>query len=1162
MSTDQAEGPRFAAGRDITGAFATGAGAKARSIGTGTYIENYFGPGVQPRQGPIHYGLPSLPDRYQPREADVALARARLLGAGAAVGLRGMGGIGKTVLASALVQPSEAPVRAAFPDGIAWLTFGRTAPVLAKAAELAFALTGTPTSFGSLSEARGQLGLLSADRRLLVVLDDVWEPAAVDPFTGLGAGCRLLITSRDLRVLERAQADAHRLDLLDAAAARAFLAEAAGQPVAALPDEAEEIVRETGRLPLALAAVGALIRQGTYRWSDALAALREGAVDELDTGWLPDPEQRNLAVVLKLSVDGLADEVRDCLLDCAAFREDADIPEATLLRLWSPRLPERRGRLVAQELVDRSLMQRDEQRRYRIHDLHMDYLRHLGAPLVPRHRSLIERYREASEAGWTGCPDDGYCVQHIAWHLRQAEHVGELRPLLFDPGWMRRKLSVAGLHALLDDYGLLAGDPEASRLAAALTLSGHVLGADPGRLVTQLRGRLLEEDGPAITTLLAALQEAEPDAFHPINGGYLNPPGALLRTIPLTAPVVTVAAAGSGRHALSGSRDGWVRLWDLESGAEVRRFAGDGGSVRSIAVLGDGRRALAGYRDGVLRLWDLASGTALRRFDGHEGGVRALAMLPGDRRALSGSDDGTLRLWDLESGTELRRLETHGGAIRTVAVLPDGRRALFGSEAGSLRLWDLEGGTELRRFAGHGLAVWTIATLPDGSRALSGSLDGTLRLWDLESGAELRRFVAWGGSVRSVAVLDDGRSALCAYREGILRLWDLETGAELRRFEGHGRPVNTVAMLADGRHAVSGSWDGTVRLWDLKSGAERRGFAGHGEWVGTLAILGDRRHALSGSRDGTLRLWDLASGAEQRAVSIGTPIVSVAVAGEGLRALSGSRDGTVRLWDLQSGTELRRFQANGGSVRSIALSADQRRVLSGHRDGSLRLWDLDAGDELHRFHAQGGPVTTVAMLEDGRRALSGSLGGSLRLWDLERGDELHRFVTDGSAICTVAILHDGLRALTASNDGTLRLWDLNTGTELRRLEGHSLAVWTVGLLGDGRRALSGSLDGTVRLWDLERGVELRRFTGHRRTVTKVALLDDGCRALSGSLDGTLRLWDLESGEELACFAGDDAITAIEVAHEEWRAVVGDARGRVMILPVPGGPIGVGSPPPA
>ena len=55
--------------------------------------------------------------------------------------------------------------------------------------------------------------------------------------------------------------------------------------------------------------------------TDALAALREGAAEELDTSWLPDPEQRNLAVVLKLSIDALSDEARDCLLACAVCRE-------------------------------------------------------------------------------------------------------------------------------------------------------------------------------------------------------------------------------------------------------------------------------------------------------------------------------------------------------------------------------------------------------------------------------------------------------------------------------------------------------------------------------------------------------------------------------------------------------------------------------------------------------------------------------------------------------------------------------------------------------------------------------------------------------------------------------------------------------------------------
>ena len=52
--------------------------------------------------------------------------------------------VAAVVLATALVQESETAVRAAFPDGIVWLTFGRNVPILAKAAELGYALTGEP----------------------------------------------------------------------------------------------------------------------------------------------------------------------------------------------------------------------------------------------------------------------------------------------------------------------------------------------------------------------------------------------------------------------------------------------------------------------------------------------------------------------------------------------------------------------------------------------------------------------------------------------------------------------------------------------------------------------------------------------------------------------------------------------------------------------------------------------------------------------------------------------------------------------------------------------------------------------------------------------------------------------------------------------------------
>jgi WD40 repeat protein len=40
--------------------------------------------------------------------------------------------------------------------------------------------------------------------------------------------------------------------------------------------------------------------------------------------------------------------------------------------------------------------------------------------------------------------------------------------------------------------------------------------------------------------------------------------------------------------------------------------------VTSVAVLGDGRRFLSGSWDRTLRLWDVETGTELRRLQGHE----------------------------------------------------------------------------------------------------------------------------------------------------------------------------------------------------------------------------------------------------------------------------------------------------------------------------------------------------------------------------------------------------------------------------------------------------------------------------------------------------------------------------------------------------------------
>src|SRR5262249_19707982 len=126
----------------------------------------------------------------------------------------------------------------------------------------------------------------------------------------------------------------------------------------------------------------------------------------------------------------------------------------------------------------------------------------------------------------------------------------------------------------------------------------------------------------------------------------------------------TVALSPDGRHALTGSDDYTLRLWDVQSGTELHRMEGHRGMVKAVAISPDGRLALSGNSaqrtdnlaspapDYDLRLWDLNTGKERRRFRGHTREIRGVAFSPEGQRALSVSSDGTLRLWDVESCKE------------------------------------------------------------------------------------------------------------------------------------------------------------------------------------------------------------------------------------------------------------------------------------------------------------------------------------------------------------------------------------------------------------------------------------------------------------------------------------------------------------------------------
>jgi WD40 repeat protein len=81
-------------------------------------------------------------------------------------------------------------------------------------------------------------------------------------------------------------------------------------------------------------------------------------------------------------------------------------------------------------------------------------------------------------------------------------------------------------------------------------------------------------------------------------------------------------------------------------------------------------------KDRTIKLWELETGNELRTLSGHEQGVRAATFDETGSRLASGSDDGVLKVWDVKTGHELRSMKGSQGPMLNLFFSPDGRHLL------------------------------------------------------------------------------------------------------------------------------------------------------------------------------------------------------------------------------------------------------------------------------------------------------------------------------------------------------------------------------------------------------------------------------------------------------------------------------------------------------
>jgi WD40 repeat protein/uncharacterized caspase-like protein len=598
------------------------------------------------------------------------------------------------------------------------------------------------------------------------------------------------------------------------------------------------------------------------------------------------------------------------------------------------------------------------------------------------------------------------------------------------------------------------------------------------------------------------------------------------------------------RWIASGSADNSIRLWDVDSGRELRALVGHKNWIKSLALSRSGEILASGSNDHTAKLWNVSSGRELFTLSGHSSPVEVLAFSPDDRLLVSGSNDSTIKIWDTAAGREVQTLKGHGAAITALAFSPDGKTLASGSADNTIKLWNTDAWKETRTLNKHSKGITTLSFSLDGKRLASGSADGATIVWDSASGRDrltmkrnsppalATRFssdnelssvsadgtlVIWnaenGREVRTVAgdvdtdevvvasLSRDGKLLASSTGNRLLEIRSTATGALLRRLESHSAGLFSVAFSRDGRWLASGTNDRSLRLWQIATGREMPKLSGHTGWVKAIAFSPDSRLLASASNSGEVKLWDVNTGRETFSVAYSQErLHTIAFSGDGKLLASAGTGQTVHLLDVNS-KQSWDLSGHEGEITGLAFIPNTRFVASGSTDRTVKLWDTSTRNVAKTFAALADQINTITCNSNGTTLAAGTADGKVTLLKLASGKALPLMGQRGE-VFTLAFSADGRWLASGGMDQAVKLWDAQTGLEVRALAGASGEVNSVAFSNDSRSLVSGNGDGSMIVWNADSGI----LTA---TLVSVPLSDDWLVATpSGLFDGSHAAWKL------------------------------------------------------
>jgi WD40 repeat protein len=670
--------------------------------------------------------------------------------------------------------------------------------------------------------------------------------------------------------------------------------------------------------------------------------------------------------------------------------------------------------------------------------------------------------------------------------------------------------------------------------------------------------------------------------------------------------------------------------------------------ITFVGMPTDGKTIITAAQDNTIRLWDRETGKELRRFDAPPPvqpnprvAATPIAFASRAGARVSMSEDGKLlaailpnqliQVWSVETGKPLCQIASPRTSVATILLSPDGKMLAARGADRITYLYDAATGKELRQIKpAQATVVRAIIAgqAPSEANGLVFSPDGKtiaiaevelimqkinvfVRICATDSGNEIRQIEMPQGGVSAIAYSRDAKLLIHGSGNAIL-VRAADTGKEIRKIESQSTS-HALLFAPDGKTFAARGNDRIIRVFDTESGKKLHDIGEAPAGANLVVARPFFLYALADTRDfaysqdskvlsvggvQALRFFDVGTGKELPVPGGHRGAISaVVVTPDGKTMVSRGRDQTIRRWNAHTGEELSVFAEPAGTINA-AFSTDGATIAFANSDGTIRLHSCENGKELHKLRTGARDCTCIVWSLDGKRLAMRGSENVVRVLDIAKGGEIKQikielpnnpnvpggrgvaasgsalaFAPDGQSIAAyVASTPIMIRGEAPANAGnTLRIWDITTGKEIRQIQtSPERAINCIAFSPDGRVIAAENTNQTVSLWEIASGRE-RALLGQpsgTQPAPGVIVVGGGAllpqpaptgagQTLAYALDGSLivsrgpnnlvRVWEVDTVTEVGAFKGHvGGIATLGITADGKRAFSGSTDTTILV----------------